>query len=190
MGRATWLQKVRNESHGELDALAQAERQFSMAVAAENQSLIEASPKKNIYQDIQTTLSNITKNTCRISDYKTYETPEGLWTNRKAESAMVHCLNRVLKQSPPTSSVSQQEVWNLYRQVREIQVKNEKPVVEFANRHGGYSFSQHMLEYNSLGWLLERLFTQAQTLPAPAKVQLFHFSQQMINLTNGVAPEP
>ncbi len=189
MGRAAWISTVQEKVGTDDGTLAEAEKSFTMAVARENGSLMQGSRIRKSIEDLQNLMSNITKGTCRIADYKTLETSTPLWINQKATGSMVSTLNRILKSAPTSARIDQTDVWNKYRLMRDVQTANQK-LIEAYEPRGGYSFKQHIIEYNSLGWFFEKAFATAKDFPPSAKIHLFAYANQMIALTNGESPIP
>ncbi len=190
LGHDKWIAKVKQEGDGTFGSLAEAEKQFTMALTIRNEATMRSRSDLETTKEIQMLMSNLCKGSCRVGDYLTYEKEYGSYYNAKAGSQLAIAIDNYLADRSPVTKMTQQEVWQEYNLTKEIQASNEANIAAFSGRSGGYTFKQHMNEYNSVAYFSSRIFTAAKNSTLKQKQNLFFFANQMIQITKGKDPMP
>lgn len=189
MGRDRWIQKHLDANPTDYDALRNAEKRFSLALALRKEKQIKLSPNAKTLDNLDILMANITKGACRLADYQFEGKPDFLLINSKAEAVMVLTMNAVVNQRPSLDRFSQADVWRTYTETQRFHEGNRASIKKHA-QSGGYPVENYFLNYSGLGKTIEDTMTTLRPFPDAAKRHVFGALVKLIRLTRGEDPLP
>ena len=187
MGHKPWIAQF---DPADKDALTGAERRFAMALGLHKEQLILANPDKEALEEIDILLSNITKGAARIADAALAGSGNEFLYNAKAATLMVLTMQGFLLNQAAPDKTTQSDAWNAYREVEAKHRANLAQIAVFAEQHGGYSPTQHMREYRSLGRLMFEVIGKVRHRTPSQKGHIFSALRRFVRLTVGDDPLP
>lgn len=188
LGHATYMKLVRSAHPNDVGQWVEGEKRFQLQLAYRKEAMIQASPQRERYDQIDILLANITKSACRAGDAFTVGTPNEFLYNAKASTAMVLSMEAILKNTP-TTSVLQPKVWQTYRENQRFHQTEEPRIAEFAQR-GGFSVEQHGITLNAIGNFITKVAELMKDFTRDQKSHLFSLCIRLLRLTTGGDPLP
>lgn len=188
MGHAAYMKAVRAAYPDDIGQWVDGEKRFQLQLAYRKEALIQSSPQRDLLNQIDILLANITKSACRAGDAFTVGTPNEFLYNAKASTAMVLSMEAILKNTP-TTSVLQPKVWQTYREIQRFHQTEEPRIAEFAQR-GGFSVEQHGFTINAIGNFITKVAQLMKDFTRDQKSHLFSLCIRLLRLTTGEDPLP
>jgi hypothetical protein len=188
MGHDRWISSFSSGPEFK-DSVNGAERRFAIALGTKNQTIIASRPDGQFWEELSVHLANVTKGACRLADYNLLGSGNEDLFNSKAASLANLTISRMLRRQASREHLSQKDVWDTYRNARQVHSRNieqilaRQPVV-------GYSPEQYPIEYSGFGKSMVQTFRHIAKLTPMQKQHVLILCRQLVNLTIGEDPLP
>ena len=189
MGHDRWIAHVQSFSDG-ASKLTDAEKRFATALGVQNQRQIAFSSEQKYLDELVMYLSNITKGSDRIADYRLEGTENASLYNAKSWSVTNIAIHKIASRAPADSNLSQAKVWSAFKAARDDHNASFERIEAFRQRSGGYTAELLGHEVNSIRILSTKTMQLISDRPDREKQHVFAVLIKMINLTTGADPLP
>lgn len=189
MGRDRWIQRHLDANPMDYDAIRNAERRYSLALALRKERQIKQSADSKVLDEIDLDFANMTKGACRLADYQFEGKPEFLLINSKAEALMVLTMDAIVNRRPSSERVTQADVWETFKSTRTYHEGQKSTIASFAQR-GGYPVENFFQNYDGLGHTAARMIARLSSRSADEKRHAFAALVKLLRLTRGEDPLP
>lgn len=189
MGHQRWIERAQEATPGNLDELSSAEYRFALALGKRNTVRINQSPNKKKLEQLQMWVANLTKGAARVGDYAHATESLRFFHNRRANTLANLTIEGFMTQTPPPIILTQAQVWETYAKGKSFHDANDEKIEAYRyNGQGGYTVKQLKLEYQSLGFFMDKLLKEVASAPLTQRQHAIYHCDRMIRLSMGENP--
>lgn len=189
MGHQRWIAKAKEATPGNLDELSAAEHRFALALGKRNNVRINQSPNKKKLEQLQMWVANLTKGAARVGDYAHANESLRFFHNRRANTLANLTIEGFMTQTPPPIILTQAQVWETYAKGKAFHDGNDEKIEAFRHSgQGGYTVKQLKLEYQSLGFFIDKLLKEVAPAPLTQRQHAIYHCDRMLRLSMGENP--
>ena len=182
-----WLVESRTVGRDPVDT----EKLYAIALGTRNNSMIDASPEKAMWEEVQSYLTTITKGSARVADraVDSYGANQYLFS-MKSSRILNETIDRLLTSAPSAAKVSQKELWETYRSTYKWHLTKKTEIEKYHREQGGYSVKQFFIELDGLGSMMNAILEKKKNWSADRKQHILSLFIKLLNMTKGEDPEP
>lgn len=167
------------------------EKLYAIAVGTRNNEVIESSPEKSNWEEVQSYLTTITKGSGRVSDRAVYAAGANQYLySMKSNRILNQTIDGLLNSTPSNSKATQNDLWSTYRSVYRWHLTKKPEIEKYHRMTNGYSVKQFFIELDGLGNMMETILNKRQAWSMDRKRHMIALFIKLLNMTKGEDPEP